>query len=66
MIKYQIKEGDIEVLLHISQDGDLVIEPNGEKIVIKHAVALELINIISSKLYEHQMENTSIFKRFFK
>lgn len=66
MIKYQIKEGDIEVLLHINKEGDLVIEPNGQKIVIKHSVALELINIISSKLYDHQMENTSIFKRFFR
>ena len=44
------------------ESGSLFISGNE----IPHKVAVELIEILRGKLYDHQIEKDSIFKRFFK
>jgi hypothetical protein len=66
MIKYQIKEGQLELLFHVNDEGNLVIESNGRPVEINHLVAVELTNIIQSKLYEHRQKLGSIFKNLFR
>ena len=65
MIKYQIKEADIELLFHVSEKGLLVIEANNEIIEVPHLVAVELLNILHNKLFEHQTKTRSILKNLF-
>ncbi len=65
MIKYQIKEGQLELLFHINDKGDLVINANGQESEINHLTAVELIEILSKKMYEHQANNTTLIKRIF-
>jgi hypothetical protein len=65
MIKYQIKDGQLELLFHINEKGNLVTEANGEVAEINHLTAVELIDILSRKLYEHQANNQSLIKRIF-
>lgn len=65
MIKYQIKEGQLELLFHITEKGDLVINANGQEAEINHLTAVELIEILSKKMYEHQANNQSLIKRLF-
>jgi hypothetical protein len=66
MIKYQIQEGQIELLFHIDEQGNMVIEANGQTAQISHLVAIELIEILQHKLYEHQNNSQSLLKRIFK
>jgi hypothetical protein len=66
MIKYQIKEGQTELLFHVNDEGNLVIEANGQPIEVNHLVAVELTNIIQSKLYEHAQNTGSIFQKLFR
>ena len=66
MIKYQIQEGQLELLFHIDEKGNLVINSNGQEAEISHLIAVELIEILSQKMYEHQANNNSILKRIFK
>jgi hypothetical protein len=65
MIKYQIKEGQLELLFHIDDKGNLIINANGQECEINHLTAVELIEILSKKLYEHQANSQSIIKRIF-
>jgi hypothetical protein len=66
MIKYQIKEGQTELLFHIDKEGSLIIEANGQEVKISHLVAIELIEILQHKLYEHQSNSQSFLKRIFR
>ena len=66
MIKYQIQEGQLELLFHIDEKGNLVINANGHEAEISHLTAVELIEILSQKMYEHQANNHSLLKRIFK
>ena len=66
MIKYQIKEGEVELLFHVDEKGNLVINANGQEAEISHLTAVELIEILSQKMYEHQANNHSLLKRIFK
>ena len=66
MIKYQIKEGQLELLFHVDEKGNLVINANGQEAEISHLTAVELIEILSQKMYEHQANNHSLLKRIFK
>ena len=66
MIKYQIQEGQLELLFHIDEKGNLVINANGQEAEISHLTAVELIEILSQKMYEHQANNQSLLKRIFK
>jgi hypothetical protein len=65
MIKYQIKEGQLELLFHIDDKGNLIINANGQEAEINHLTAVELIEVLSKKLYEHQANSQSIIKRIF-
>lgn len=65
MIKYQIKEGQLELLFHIDEKGNLIINANGQEAEINHLTAVELIEMLSKKLYEHQANSQSIIKRIF-
>ena len=66
MIKFQIKENQLELLFHVNDEGNLVIEANGRPVEVSHLVAVELTNIIQSKLYEHRQKTGSIFKNLFR
>ena len=66
MIKYQIQEGQLYLLFHIDEKGNLVINANGQEAEISHLTAVELIEILSQKMYEHQANNHSLLKRIFK
>ena len=66
MIKYQIQEGEVELLFHVDEKGNLVINANGQEAEISHLIAVELIEILSQKMYEHQANNHSLLKRIFK
>ena len=66
MIKYQIQEGQLELLFHIDEKGNLVINANGQEAEISHLTAVELIEILSQKMHEHQANNHSLLKRIFK
>jgi hypothetical protein len=66
MIKYQIQEGEVELLFHVDEKGNLVINANGQEAEISHLTAVELIEILSQKMYEHQANNHSLLKRIFK
>jgi hypothetical protein len=66
MIKYQIQEGQLELLFHVDEKGNLVINANGQEAEISHLIAVELIEILSQKMYEHQANNHSLLKRIFK
>jgi hypothetical protein len=65
MINYQIKEGQLELLFHIDEKGNLIINANGQEAEINHLTAVELMDILSRKLYEHQANNESLIKRIF-
>jgi hypothetical protein len=66
MIKYQLKEGQVELIFHVNDEGNLVIEANGQPVEISHLVAVELTNIIQSKLFEHRQKKGSILKHLFR
>ena len=66
MIKYQIQEGQLELLFHVDEKGNLVINANGQEAEISHLIGVELIEILSQKMYEHQANNHSLLKRIFK
>ena len=66
MIKFQIKENQLELLFHVNDEGNLVIEANGRPVEVSHLVAVELTNMIQNKLFEHRQKTGSIFKNLFR
>ena len=66
MIKYQIQEGEVELLFHVDEKGNLVINANGHEAEISHLIAVELIEILSEKMYEYQARKYSLLKRIFQ
>ena len=66
MIKYQIQEGEVELLFHVDEKGNLVINANGQEAEISHLIAVELIEILSEKMYEYQARKYSLLKRIFQ
>jgi len=66
MIKYQIQEGQLELLFHVNNEGNLVIKANGQEAEINHLIAVELIEILSEKMYENQARKNSLLKRIFQ
>ena len=68
-LKYSIQEGIQQIDFSINpESGALILEANGElhPIVIPHKIAVELIEVLSSKLYNHQIESVSLLKRIFQ
>jgi len=66
MIKYQLREGQVELLFHVNDEGNLVIEANGRPVEVSHLVAVEMTNIIQGKLFEHRQKKGSILKHLFR
>jgi hypothetical protein len=68
-LKYSIQEGIQQIDFSVNpESGALIIEANGElnPIIVPHLVAIELIEVLRLKLYDHQQESESLFKRLFK
>ncbi len=65
-IKQLIQAGGQSACFHIDEDGILILEMNGEMIEVPHLVALELIEYLRLKLYQHQDNNESLLKRIFR
>jgi hypothetical protein len=66
MIRYHIKEGELELLFHINDSGNLVIVSNDQTAEIDHLTAIELIEMLRVKLYDHQANKESLLKRIFR
>jgi hypothetical protein len=64
-IQHKLQQIDFSVN---TESGSLIIEANGEieSIEIPHKVAIDLIEILQSKLYDHQLQSESLLKRLFK
>lgn len=58
--------GTVRASFYIDENGVLIIEMNDELLEVPNTVALELIQYIAGKLYEHQEANTSLLKRLFR
>jgi hypothetical protein len=65
-IKQLIEAGGQSACFHIDEDGSLILEMNNEMIEVPHLVALELVEYLRLKLYEHQETNHSLLKRLFR
>ena len=63
MIKYKLEELDFYV---DKETGNLVIDYIENVAEIDNQVAIELIEILRHKLYQHKEQNESVIKRFFK
>lgn len=58
--------GTIRASFYIDEDGSLLIEFNDELLEVPHLVALELIEYLRAKMYDHQAQNESLIKRIFR
>lgn len=68
-LKYSIQHKVQQIDFYVNpESGSLIIEANGEleNIEVPHKVAVELIEVLRFKLYNHELESESIFKRLFK
>lgn len=63
MIKYKLEEVDFYV---DKETGNLVIDYIENVAQIDNQVAIELIEILRHKLYQHKEQKESLIKRFFK
>jgi hypothetical protein len=63
MIKYTIQDTNFQVDIIT---GNLSIESKGKDLVIDNQLAIELVEILRQKLYQHKDQNEGILKRFFK
>lgn len=63
MIKYKLEELDFYV---DKETGNLVIDYIENVAEIDNQVAIELIEILRHKLYQHKEQKESLIKRFFK
>jgi len=68
-LKYSIQHKIQQIDFSVNpESGSLIIEANGEldSIEVPHKVAIELIEVLRSKLYDHQLDSESFIKRLFK
>jgi hypothetical protein len=63
MIKYTIHDTNFQVDINT---GELFIENEGKVLVLDNQLAIELVEILRQKLYQHKDQNDGILKRFFK
>jgi hypothetical protein len=63
MIKYTIHDTNFQVDINT---GELFIESEGKVLVLDNQLAIELVEILRQKLYQHKDQNDGILKRFFK
>jgi hypothetical protein len=67
-LKYSIQHKGQQIDFHVNDEsGSLIIEANGqESIEVPFSTALELVEVIRFKLYDHQNKKQSIIQRLFK
>jgi hypothetical protein len=68
-LKYSIQNVNDQIDFDVNPEtGSLNITVKGEDVnfEVPHKVAIELIEMIRFKLYDHQQESESILKRLFK
>jgi uncharacterized FlaG/YvyC family protein len=68
-LKYSIQNGNDQIDFDVNPEtGSLNVSVKGGNInlEIPHKVAIELIEMIRFKLYDHQVKSESIFKRLFQ
>jgi hypothetical protein len=68
-LKYSIQDGIDQIDFDVNPEtGGLNITVKGEDISLEvpHKIAIELIETLRLKLYDHQSESDSLFKRLFK
>jgi hypothetical protein len=67
-LKYSIQHKGQQIDYHVNDEsGSLIIEANGqETIEVPFSTALELVEVIRFKLYDHQNKKQSIIQRLFK
>jgi hypothetical protein len=67
-LKYSIQHKGQQIDYHVNDEsGSLIIEANGqESIEVPFSTALELVEVIRFKLYDHQNKKQSIIQRLFK
>jgi hypothetical protein len=67
-LKYSIQHKGQQIDFHVNDEsGSLIIEANGEEsIEVPFSTALELVEVIRFKLYDHQNKKQSIIQRLFK
>jgi hypothetical protein len=67
-LKHSIQHKTQQIDFHVNpESGSLIIEANGlESIEIPFSTALELVEVIRFKLYDHQNKKQSIIQRLFK
>lgn len=67
-LKYTVEHEHDTIDFHVEENtGSLIIRSMGEKeIEIPHKTAVELIEILRSKLYEHQDQSKSLWEKIFK
>ena len=68
-LKYSIQEGIQQIDFTVNpESGSLIIEANGEltPVEVPHLVAIELIETLRRKLYEHTDKSESLLKKLFK
>jgi hypothetical protein len=67
-LKYSIQHKGQQIDYHVNDEsGSLIIEANGqESIEVPFSTALELVEVVRFKLYDHQNKKQSIIQRLFK
>jgi hypothetical protein len=67
-LKHSIQHKGQQIDFHVNDEsGSLIIEANGEEsIEVPFSTALELVEVIRFKLYDHQNKKQSIIQRLFK
>jgi hypothetical protein len=63
MIKYTIHDTNFTVDINT---GELLIESEGKLLILDNQIAIELMEILRQKLYQHKDQKDGILKRFFK
>jgi hypothetical protein len=56
----------VSASFHVDEDGVLIVTMGEDLVEIPHTTALELIEYLRIKLYDHQEKNESFLKRLFR
>lgn len=62
----ECENGTFRVSFHVDDNGSLILEVDDNLIEIPHLTALELLEYLRLKLYQHQETNESLLKRIFR
>lgn len=66
-LKYSIQNESAQIDFNVCPEtGSLIIGADSLEFEVPHKIAIELIEVLRSKLYDHQLESESLLKRLFK